>query len=68
MKKIAHAIPLFVRSGVLLLSMLYFEYMAILMHDQTRSILIIPDFHVQRSRLSQLLCGVSHKIGTDQCP
>ena len=29
----AHAIPLFVRSGVLLLNMLYFKYSAILMHD-----------------------------------
>ena len=29
----AHAIPLFVRSGVLPLNMLYFKYSAILMHD-----------------------------------
>ena len=29
----AHAIPLFVRSGVLHLNMLYFKYSAILMHD-----------------------------------
>ena len=29
----AHPIPLFVRSGVLPLNMLYFKYSAILMHD-----------------------------------
>ena len=29
----AHAIPMFVRSGVLPLNMLYFKYSAILMHD-----------------------------------
>ena len=29
----AHAIPLFVRSGVLPLNTLYFKYSAILMHD-----------------------------------
>ena len=31
----AHAIPLFVRSGVLPLNMLYFKYTAILMHNIT---------------------------------
>ena len=33
----AHAIPLFVRSGVLPLNMLYFKYSAILMHDITNN-------------------------------
>ena len=31
----AHAFPLFVRSGVLPVNMLYFKYTAILMHDIT---------------------------------
>ena len=77
----AHAIPLFVRSGVLPLNMLYFKYTAILMHDITNNhapskiseLFIRSDqlhsyytrfsaagnFHIQRSRLNQLLLSFS---------
>ena len=77
----AHAIPLFVRSGVLPLNMLYFKYTAILMHNITTDyapskiseLFICSDqihsqytrfsaagnFHVQRSRLNQLLLSFS---------
>ena len=77
----AHVIPLFVRSGVLPVSMLYFKYTANLMHDTTNnrappriSELFIRfdqihshhirfsatgNFHVQRSRLNQLLLSFS---------
>ena len=77
----AHAIPLFVRSGVLPLNMLYFKYTAIVMHDITNDcapskiseLFIHSDqihshytrfsaagnFHVQRSRLNQLLLSFS---------
>ena len=77
----AHAISLFVKSGVLPVNMLYFEYTANLMHDITNNcapskiseLFIRSDqihshytgfsaadnFHVQRSRLNQLLLSYS---------
>ena len=76
-----HVIPLFVRSGVLPVNMLYFKYAANLMHDITNNratsriseLFIRSDqihshytrfsaagnFHVQRSRLNQLLLSHS---------
>ena len=70
-----HAIPLFVRSGVLPLNMLYFKYSATLMHDifnnrapskiselfvRSNMTLIIPDFLPQVIFISRDLDSISY--------